>query len=104
MAQEDEKLALDTQLLEVCLTSLQVEVEAKVRDLHRFREQMQKLDRGASGKMNIIDQERAVCALIAQVDRMIDTNVVVRDLLEHLRSAAKSVLQDLPSANDRAGL
>jgi hypothetical protein len=95
MFQDDENLALDTQLLEVYLTTLQVEVEAKVRHVHRFREQLQKLDRGPSGKMNIIDRERAVRALITQVDQMIDTNVVVRDLLEHLRSAAKSVLEDL---------
>lgn len=48
MVEDDEKLALDTQRLQVYLTSIQAEVEAKVRALHQFRQQMQHLDRGAS--------------------------------------------------------
>ncbi len=95
MVDDDEKLALDTQRLEVYLTSLQAEVEAKVRRVNRFREQMRQLDGSLSAKMNVVQRERAARALIAQVNQMLETNIVVRELLVDLRSAAKAVLDDL---------
>jgi hypothetical protein len=95
MVHDDEKLALDTQRLEVYLTSLQAEVEAKVRRVNRFREQMHHLDGGPSGKANIAQRERAARALIAQVDQMLETNVLVRELLQDLRAAAQAVLTDV---------
>ncbi len=95
MVHDDEKLALDTQRLELYLTSLQAEVEAKVRRVHRFREQMRQLDVSRSGKTNVVQRERAVRALIAQVNQMLETNIVVRELLQDLRTAATAVLDDL---------
>jgi multidrug resistance efflux pump len=95
MVHDDDKLALDTQRLDVHLTSLQAEVEAKVRRVHRFREQMQQLDSKASGKSNVAQRERAARALIAQVDQMLETNLLVREMLEDLRAAADAVLADL---------
>jgi hypothetical protein len=92
---DEDKLALDTQRLEIHLTSLQAEVEAKVRRVHRFRQQMHQLDGRGSGKMNAAQRERAVRALITQVDQMLETNIVVRGLLQDLRSAAHAVLDDL---------
>jgi len=94
MVHEDDRLALDTQRLDVYLTGLQAEVEAKVRRVHRFREQMQQLDSG-SGKSNVAQRERAARALITQVDQMLETNLLVREMLEDLRSAAEAVLADL---------
>jgi multidrug resistance efflux pump len=95
MVHEDDRLALDTQRLDVYLTGLQAEVEAKVRRVHRFREQMQQLDSGSSGKSNVAQRERAARALLTQVDQMLETNLLVREMLEDLRSAADAVLADL---------
>jgi hypothetical protein len=97
MVHEDEKLALDTERLNVYLTGLQAEVEAKVRRVQRFREQMRKFDATPHGRLNAQQRERAARALIAQVDEMIDTNLVVRDMLRELREAAEAVLADLNS-------
>lgn len=94
MVHDDEKLALDTERLNVYLTGLQAEVEAKVRRVQRFREQMQKLD-VAGGRSDLKQRERAARALIAQVDEMIETNLIVRDMLHELREAADAVLRDL---------
>lgn len=95
MANDDDRLALDTRRLDVYLTTLQAEVEAKVRRVHRFREQMQELDAGPSGKRNTQQRERAARALVAQVDQMLKTNLSVRELLQDLRGAAQAVLADL---------
>ena len=94
MVHDDEKLALDTDRLNVLLTGLQAEVEAKVRRVQRFREHMQKLDTG-SGRADLRLRERAARALIAQVDEMIQTNLIVRDTLHELRETAEAVLRDL---------
>lgn len=95
MVHDDEKLALDTQRLEVYLTSLQAEVEAKVRRVYRFREHMQELDGRSTGRRNASQRERAARALIAQVEQMMATNLIVRDLLQDLHNAAEAVLADL---------
>jgi hypothetical protein len=95
MVHDDEKLALDTQRLNVHLTGLQAEVEAKIRRVHRFRQQMQQLDAARTGKSNLAQRERATRALIMQVDEMLETNLVVREMLQELRAAAEAVLSDL---------
>ena len=95
MVYDDEKLALDTERLNVYLTGLQAEVEAKVRRVQRFREQMRNFDAAPSGNVNTQQRERAARALIAQVDAMIETNLLVRDTLRELREAAEAVLADL---------
>jgi hypothetical protein len=92
---DDARLALDTQRLEVYLTNLQAEVEAKVRRVRRFREHMQQLDDALVGRRNAKQRERAARALIAQVDQMLKANLVVRELLQELRGAAEAVLADL---------
>lgn len=95
MVHDDEKLALDTQRLEVYLTSLQAEVESKIRRVHRFRQHMQAIDAASSGRRNIDQRARAARALIKQIDQMMATNLIVRDLLQDLRGAAEAVLADL---------
>lgn len=95
MVHDDAKLALDTQRLEVYLTSLQAEVEAKVRRVYRFRERMQDLDGRSTRRRNTKQRERAARALIVQVEQMMATNLIVRDLLHDLRNAAQAVLADL---------
>ncbi len=94
MVHDDEKLALDSARLNVLLTGLQAEVEAKVRRVQRFREQMQKID-AASGRADQKQRERMARALIAQVDDMIETNLIVRDTLHELRETAEAVLNDV---------
>src|SRR3954471_1522621 len=95
MVQDDEKLALDTERLNVYLTGLQAEVEAKVRRVNRFREQMQKLDAASIRRNNLPERERAARSMITEIDEMIETNLIVRDMLQELREAAAAVLADL---------
>jgi len=95
MVHDDEKLALDTERLNVLLTGLQAEVEAKVRRVQRFREHMQKLDSSGVGRPDMKQREKAARALLSQVDDMIQTNVIVRDTLQELRETAQAVLEDL---------
>lgn len=94
MVHDDDKLALDTQVLNAHITTLQAEVEAKIRRVHRFRQQMQDLDPRLAQK-NVAQRERAARALIIQVEEMLRTNLLVRDLLHDLRTAANAVLDDL---------
>jgi hypothetical protein len=94
MVHDDEKLALDTERLNVLLTGLQAEVEAKVRRVRRFREHMQKIDKGV-GRADLRQREKAARALISQVDEMMQTNMIVRDTLNELRVTALAVLKDL---------
>jgi len=94
MVHDDEKLALDTERLNVLLTGLQAEVEAKVRRVQRFREHMQTIDRGA-GRADVRQREKAARALISQVEDMIQTNLIVRDTLHELRETAQAILKDL---------
>jgi hypothetical protein len=95
MVHDDEKLALETERLNVYLTGLQAEVEAKVRRVQRFREQMQKLDASGVGRSNFQQRERAARSLISQISDMMETNLIVRDMLHELREAAEAVLSDL---------
>jgi hypothetical protein len=99
MAHDDTKLALDTRRLDVYLTSVQAEVEAKIRLVHRFREHMRQLDGGPSGRRNSEQRKHAARAMIAQVEGMLQTNLLVRDMLEELREAAQAVLSDLTAGD-----
>lgn len=94
MVHDDEKLVLDTERLNVLLTGLQAEVEAKVRRVQRFHEHMKTIDRGM-GRTDARQREKAARALISQVDDMIQTNLIVRDTLHELRETAQAVLKDL---------
>jgi hypothetical protein len=93
MSAED-KLALDTQLMDVYLTGLQSEIEAKLRRVTKFREEMHRID-AAGRKSERPGRQRAARALIAQVDGMLETNLTVRDMLLELKAAAEAVLEDL---------
>ena len=95
MVHDDERLALDTERLNVLLTGLQAEVEAKVRRVQRLREQMQRIDAGTPNSANLPQRERAARSLIKEVEAMIATNLIVRDTLHELRDAAEAVLRDL---------
>lgn len=88
------KLAFDTHLLDIYLTGLQAEVEAKLRLVGRFREQMQRID-AAGRKTDTPARERAARALIAQVDEMLETNLTVRETLQELHRTAEAVLRDI---------
>lgn len=89
-----DKLSFDTQLLDVYLTGLQSEVEAKLRLVARFREDMVKIGAGAR-KTDAAARERAARGLITRVDQMLVTNRTVRETLQELRDAAEALLKDL---------
>ncbi len=84
----------DRQLLEVYLVGLQAEVEAKLREVTRFRENMKVL---ASSRTPEARQQQldAVQKLTEQVDRMLDTNKTVRETLAELRKAVTTLARDL---------
>ena len=94
MPKTNPKLAFDTHLLEIYLTGLQSEIEAKVRRVARFREEMRKID-AAGGRTNRTERERAARALIGHIRAMLETNLTVRGTLEELLTAAEAVLADL---------
>lgn len=94
MADSEQKLQFDKELLQVYLTGLQAEVEAKLRAVNRFRENMQRLD--AAGSRATADERRETArALIAQVSTMLETNRVVREILHEVKAAAEAVLADI---------
>ena len=89
-----DKLSFDMQLVDIYLTGLQSEVEAKVRRVGRFREQMRKID-AAGGRTHRPARELAARTLIAQINEMLASNLTVRDTLQELLVAAKTMLEDL---------
>jgi len=93
----DDKLAFDTHLLDVYLTGLQAEIEAKLRRVTRFRAQMRKIDR-AGDATDRRARIRAARALVAQVEAMLETNLLVKDSLEDLLKTARHVLEDVNAA------
>jgi hypothetical protein len=93
-AKSHDKLAFDTHLLDIYLTGLQSEVEAKLRRVSKFRQQMRKID-AAGGRTDRAARERAAEDLLDQVDEMLHTNLVVRDTLLELKKTAEAVLADL---------
>lgn len=90
----DQKLSLDTKLVEVYLTGLQSEIEAKLRRVAKFRAEMRKID-AAGGRTDRASRRRAARALIEQAQTMLETNLVVRAMIEDLLKAAKAVLSDV---------
>jgi hypothetical protein len=92
--EHSKRVQFDRQLLAVYLVGLQSEVEAKLREVRRFRETMKYLavSRTAEGR----DQQlEAVGKLTEQIDRMLATNKVVRETLVELLEAAKALARDL---------
>lgn len=97
----DQKLALDTQLVEIYLTGLQSEIEAKLRRVAKFRAEMRKID-AVGGRTDRASRRRAARALIRQAQTMLETNLVVRGMLEDLLMAAKTVLSDVERKDRRS--
>jgi hypothetical protein len=93
------KLEFDTQILDTYLTGLQAEVEAKLRRVTKFREQMKNID-AAGRKTDRAARARAARALIDQVRDMMETNVIVREMLQQLLKAAEAVLRDVEELSD----
>lgn len=85
----DAKLFVDLQRLQAYITGLQAEVEAKVRMARGFQARMQNIETRPPHSQN------DARALLAQVNRMLETNRIVRETLQDLRSAAEDVLKDL---------
>ena len=75
------------------MTGLQSEVEAKLRRISRFRAEMQKID-AAGGTTDRIALHRTATAIIAQVDQMLETNLLVRQTLQDIRIAAEELIKD----------
>lgn len=90
----DDKLAFDSHLMDVYLTGLQSEVEAKMRRVLKFREQMQKID-AAGGRTNREQRELAAESLVKQIEEMLDSNLLVRETLQELLTTARAILQDV---------
>lgn len=90
----DQKLSLDTQLVDIYLTGLQSEIEAKLRRVAKFRAEMRKIDI-AGGRTDRASRRRAARALIQEARTMLETNLVVRGMLEDLLTAAEAVLSDV---------
>ena len=90
----EDKLALDTQLMEVYLTGLQAEIEAKLRRVAKFRQELEKID-PAGRRTERPGRQRAARLLVEQVDAMLETNLTVREMLMELKTAASAVLKDL---------
>ena len=90
----DEKLWLDTQQVEVYLTGLQSEIEAKLRRVARFREEMRKID-AAGGRTDRASRRRVAQALIQQAQSMLEMNLAVRGMLEDLLKGAEAILSDV---------
>lgn len=99
MVKSDDRLSFDTHLVDVYLTGLQSEIEAKLRRVAKFREQMQKVD-ASRGPTDHQARERAARALIDQVHEMLATNLAVRETLQELLIAAEAVLRDVQDAAD----
>ena len=93
----DQKLLLDTQLIDVYLTGLQSEIEAKLRAVSKFRAQMRQID-GADRPTDLVSRLKAARALIERARTMLETNRVVRGMLEDLLKAAEAVSIDLEEA------
>lgn len=89
-----DKLSFDMHLVDIYLTGLQSEVEAKARRVARFREQIRTID-AAGGRIDRAARELAARTLIAQIQEMLSSNLMVRDTLGELLRAAQTLLDDL---------
>jgi hypothetical protein len=94
MTSGDEKLSFDAHLVDVYLTGLQSEIEAKLRRVAKLRGQVQTVSSWHS-RTDRRSRERAARALITQVQEMLATNLVVRETLQELLTATKALLHDL---------
>jgi hypothetical protein len=88
------RVQFDRQLLEVYSEGLQSEVEAKQREVTRFRENMHVLAVSRTPEARA-HQLKAVGQLVEQIDRMLGTNRVVRETLSELLEAANALARDL---------
>jgi hypothetical protein len=95
MTDPTEKIAFDTQVLEVYLTGLEGELESKLRDLRRLRLTLGDLDDGRHAD----DEHLAtVHTLAAHVEGLLVGNRVVREVLLQLRETARTLVAGLHAA------
>jgi hypothetical protein len=94
MTARDEKLSFDAHLVNVYLTGLQSEIEAKLRRVAKLREHVQTVS-SWHGHADRRSRERMARALITQVQQMLATNLVVRETLQELLTATEDLLHDL---------
>lgn len=95
-----ERMSWDTHMLDVHLTGLQAEVEAKLRHVARFREQMQRLD-DAARSTSLLERKRAIGLLLRQIDEMLEGNRIVRGTLEELRDVTLGLRDDMCALQQR---
>ena len=93
MTEDSSNLALDRELLDIYMTGLQSEVEAKLRRISSFRDVMQRID-AAGGTTDRVELQRAATAMIAQVEEMLETNLFVRQTLQGIRRTAEVLIKD----------
>jgi hypothetical protein len=99
MPTPQDKVQFDKQMLDVYLTGLQAEVEAKLRAVTRFRENMRRLDE-VGGGLDRGERRKAARLLVKQIEEMLETNRVVRETLRELKAAAQSLASDLDISSD----
>lgn len=91
MANQKERIAFESRLLNVTQLSLQAEVEAKLRGIKRLREQIERISKPRRGGSRLGDAR----LLQKQITSMLEVNRVVRDTLTELEQVARDLVEDL---------
>ena len=90
--QANQSRSFETELLTVYLTGLQAEIEAKLRYVKKFREQVEQIQ--SRDDLHRASRRRIAEALIVQVKQMLETNLVVRETLQEVLTVAEGVLRE----------
>jgi hypothetical protein len=87
------RTSFDCQLVDAYLVRLQSDIEAKWRDIRCIRDEINLLMRSRTvlGRPG----SEVVRMLTERLDRMLATNVIVRETLLELRGAAQTLARDL---------
>jgi hypothetical protein len=91
MANQKERIAFESRLLNVTQLSLQAEVEAKLRGVKRLRERIERLSQPRRGGSRLGDAR----LLQEQITSMLEVNRVVRNTLTELEQVARDLVEDL---------
>jgi len=90
MANQKERIAFESKMLNVTQLSLQAEVEAKLRAIKRLRERIERLSEPHRGSR--LDNARL---LQEQITSMLEVNQFVRTTLTELEQVARELVEDL---------